>query len=515
MLNGTLKSTEGNITEIPFSEDRYYSEYKKIRNKFRKYNSLSILQKCVEYLHHPTKDKFENLAKHPWFVMLLMKWVLIDDKFSIHRKRQIDNKATYDLIQGVFDLSTFARLPNDFDHHTLFMRGMAYQQFMYQEDFSFPHFARQQILFSELAANNYIQRTFTRIVGLDIKRFLELCLILMTRFITTNEKKISRKWFSSLGHEYSDDEVDKCLYALSLPIMHVRKRLRDNDSGKRLSEEFYEQTPFVRYPLIRNQNDFICIHNNILFRCIEHFVYDLLKEIDSEDFMQKFGKMFEQYIGKIINYTDIIYISEDEIKKCAQVPKKAVDYIIIENNANIFIDAKAVEMAYKGKVAYSSNIIKDKVKVSVLKAIEQAHDTINQIHTKNLYNENLVAKENNYLIVITCKEFYLSKGLSFYNNIAKDKIDTIYSNNVESGTIPPENMFFVTIQEFELLMEYVRSKKIKISDCFERVKKDDADPQTSKFVFTQHLLGWKANDPPSFLVEKANDTLSKFQRLLT
>ena len=209
-----------------------------------------------------------------------------------------------------------------------------------------------------------------------------------------------------------------------------------------------------------------------------------------------------------------IHYSEDYIKKCAQVQRKAVDYVIIEENANIFIDAKAVEMAYKGKVAYSSEIIKDKVKVSVLKAIEQAHDVLDQIHTKNLNDENLVTKENNYLIVITYKEFYLSRGMSFYNNVAKDKIDNIYSNYAESGIIPPENMFFVTIQEFEMLMEHVRSKEILISDCFERVKKDDVDPHTSKFVFTQHLWGWNANDPPSFLIDKVNDTLSKLQKLL-
>lgn len=503
-----------NQSEIPFSEDRYYSEYKRIRNKFRKYNSISIIGKCIEYLHHPTKDKLEDLQKHPWFVLLLMKWVLLDDKFDIHRKRKIDNKTTLDLIQSVFDLSIVARLPNDFDHHTLFMRGMAYQQFMYQENFSFSNFARQQLLFSELPLNSYIQKSFTDITGLDIKTFLELCLALLTRFITTTERKISPIWFSSLGRGYSVNEVIKCLNAFSLPILPVRKRLRDNDNGKRMSEEFYEQTPFVRFPLIRNRIEYICVHRNILFRCLEHFVYDLLKEVDSQGFMLKYGGIFERYVGKIIDYSGNTYVCEEEIKKCSNVPRKVVDYIIVEETANIFIDAKAVEMTYKGKVSHSAKIIKDKVKVSVLKAIEQAHDVLDQIYAKNFNHEKLIPRDDNYLLVVTYKELYLSRGQSFYENVAKDKIDQIFGGYPDAIKIPPENMFFVTIQEFEILMEFVHSNTIKLSECFERVKKDDADSYTSKFVFTQHLWGWKAYDPPSFLTDKANETFSKFQRLL-
>lgn len=105
--------------------------------------------------------------------------------------------------------------------------------------------------------------------------------------------------------------------------------------------------------------------------------------------------------------------------------------------------------------------------------------------------------------------------MSFYRNVSKDKIDIFYNNYSGLEVIPPENMFFVTIQEFEVLMEYVRSKNAKISECFERVKKDDTDPHKSKFVFTQHLWEWKALDPPSFLMDKANDTFSKFQALLS
>lgn len=38
-----------------FSESSYYSEYKRIRNKFRKYNSLKLIVGCLSYLHSPAE----------------------------------------------------------------------------------------------------------------------------------------------------------------------------------------------------------------------------------------------------------------------------------------------------------------------------------------------------------------------------------------------------------------------------------------------------------------------------
>jgi len=62
-----MKNIEDSLSALPFSEDQYFFEYKRISNKFRKYNSLSVLRKCIEYLHHPTKDKLEDLQKHRVF----------------------------------------------------------------------------------------------------------------------------------------------------------------------------------------------------------------------------------------------------------------------------------------------------------------------------------------------------------------------------------------------------------------------------------------------------------------
>ncbi|MDP2614014.1 hypothetical protein Q8W27_17280, partial [Oceanobacter sp. 2_MG-2023] len=61
------------------------------------------------------------------------------------------------------------RMPNEYEHLSLFFRNLAFQQFPYQIDFHFWHLSRQSILFSKLDNNHYIQKEFTRKTGLDIQ----------------------------------------------------------------------------------------------------------------------------------------------------------------------------------------------------------------------------------------------------------------------------------------------------------------------------------------------------------
>ncbi len=498
-----------------FSEQAYYSAYKRIRNKFRKYNSLSVIQTSLEYLHHPVKKEFDELEKHPWFVVLLIKWVLQDDNFDTSSNKIINKQEVYKLCQSVFDLSPIARLPNDFDHYTLFFRGMAYQQFFYQEPFSFSNFIRQKQLFNDLPTNNYIQSTFTNSTNLPINKFIELALITLTKFITTRTFVIGYEWYSPLLKKYSQSEVHSFLNVISNDLFELRKIFRNRYSGRRSAQEYFEQTPFIEFPLIRTSPYFICIHPNILYKCLEHFIYDHVKRIDPQKFMDKFGSYFESYVEKILKYSELEYYTETYLKNKLKTKSKIVDFIIPEQDATIFIDAKGVEMAYQGKVSHSSQIVEGKSKVSILKAIEQAHDLLAQIHKDNITSDQIKPTNNNYLIVVTYKEFYLGCGESFYESVGKSKMDEIYAIHSSTQTIPPENMFFITIEEFELLAEHIRAEKKSVSDLLHEAVKDNRSFSTRKFVFKQNLTDWGATVRPTFLDDSVMETFNEFTAILS
>jgi hypothetical protein len=498
-----------------FSESEYYSGYKRIRNKFRKFNSLSVIGSCFNYLHKPTKEGLDELQKLPWLVLLLIKWILIDDEFNIENKRAINDKKLNELLQGIHDLGGITRLPSDFEHHVLFFRSMAYQQFIYQYGYSISRFSRQILLFSDLPENSLIHSKFKELVGLDIRRFLEISLVTVARFIGERNNILPLKWYDNVLDEYSRDEVTAFLKAVSMPILAVREKLRSKDTRRRSAQEYFEQTPLVEIPLIQMDQGFLCVYPKILYRCLEHFIYDKLRLWNSHSFMDKFGPIFEGYVEKGIKYTNLPYIAESEIRKSLSTSQKLVDFIVVDDNANVFIDAKAVEMAYQGKVSHLSEVVKGKSKVSVIKAIRQSHDVIKHLESTNVNHTILKPRKRNYLLVITFKELYLGNGRTFYEAIGKDEIDSIYREYDGYSNIGLEDMYFITIDEFEIFIELIKSKKVGLVEGIEKAKKSDMNVRTMKFDFNLHLMEWgKHTDIPQYLIEKSKHMFNKLKIIL-
>ncbi len=501
------------ISENPFDQAQYYAAYKQIRNMFRKCSSQGLIWACINHLHAPTKDQLQQLLKQPWLVLLLVKWILIDDEFDAPGKKPITQKKLDKLLEKVRDLGDVARNPLQFDHHYLFFRSTAYQQFLYQSGFSIAQFSRQSLLFSGLPENSLIGTTFRRLVGLDVQTFLELSMIVLVRFVKEENSTLSLNWFSTVRQSYSSSEIDCFLKSVSLTLLESRKILRERVSRRRSGQEYYEQTPFLEFPLVRTEQEYVCICPSVLYRCLEHFIYDRLKAWDSQRFMAKFGPMFEGYVQKTIRYTGLPFVSEDELKNELGSDGNLIDFLIVDGGANIFVDAKAVEMSYQGKVSHLSEVIKDKTKASALKAIKQAHDVLKRLQHYQSSHPLLRQRPQNYLIVITFKELYLGNGLTFYESVAKSAIDEIHQCYSGYPRIHPKDMYFLTIEDFDNFAELIATGNTGLREGIERAKASDADPKTMKFDFWQHLESWNNGKIiPSLLKSKSDEM---FERLIS
>jgi hypothetical protein len=501
--------------EGPFNQALYYAAYKQIRNMFRKYDSLGVICACLNYLHAPTQDQSQQLLKQPWLVLLLVKWILIDDEFDAPGKKPIPREKRDKLLGMVHNLGDVARHPLQFDHLHLFFRSIAYQQFLYQSGFSIDHFSRQSLLFSGLPENSLIGSTFRRHVGLDVQKFLDLSMIVLIKFVTEKNSALSLDWFSSVRQSYSSSEIDCFLKSVALPFLESRKSLRERDGRKRSGQEYYEQTPFIEFPLVRTAEEYVCIYPSVLYRCLEYFIYDHLKVWASQEFMAKFGPMFEEYVQKTIRYTGLPYVSEDLLKRELGPDGKLIDFLIVDGEANIFVDAKAVEMSYQGKVSHLSEVIKDKTKNSVIKAIKQAHDVLRRLQHHQSSHPLLRQRSQNYLIVVTFKELHLGNGLAFYESVATDAINEIHRAYSGYPQIHPEDMYFLAIEDFDNFAELIAAGNIGLREGIERVKESDADPRTRKFGFGQHLESWKNGKiVPSFLKSKSDEIFERLRSII-
>ena len=493
-----------------FREENYYAAFKKVRNRFRKYRYYDLIGGALEYINAPSKDKIKSLQRHPWMVLLFIKWVLLDDSYPNTRGQAANREDVVSILQSMFEMSDKLRMPNEYEHVSLFFRNIAFQQFLYQIDFYYAHLSRQSILFSKLDKNHYINKEFMKNTGLEIQDFLDLSMMTLVRFMDTNQVFLPENWFSTITDKYPDDKINNFLATISKDIAEIRHALIKKDSGNRLSTENYELTPFIEFPLIKGQGKYMLTHKNILFRRLEYFVYDVMRSINAEKFMDKFGGIFERYVEKSIKHSGVNYITENEIKKVLGKTGNQIDFLIQDGSSNIFIDAKAVEMNTQGKTTHSSEIIRQKTKISILKAITQSHDVIKKIAD----NEHckISSSENNYLLVITFKELYLGNGTTYYEVIAKEKIDEIYNKYTNYPCIPPENMYFITIDDLDILTEIIRREKLTLTEIIDFAKNNDKDPVTKKFEFKQHLHGLGITPKTSDYLAQEKDKI--FERIL-
>ncbi|MBS7676528.1 hypothetical protein KIN13_24375, partial [Vibrio cholerae] len=69
-------------------------------------------------------------------------------------------------------------------------------------------------------------------------------------------------------------------------------------------------------------------------------------------------------------------------------------------------------------------------------------------------------------------------------------LEKIRSKYAEQHLIPVENIYFLTIHEFEELMSLVASQKIGLVEALEKAKQADSERMTQKFNFELHIHEW-------------------------
>ncbi len=499
----------------PFRESTFFSAYKKIRNQFRPYHPLQLIDACIKYLYSPTETEIDRYKKHPWLVLLLIKWVLIDEQFSTTGKKHLTQNVLNKIFQMMHDLGAKIRMPSEYSHYTLFFRNIAYQQFLYQHQLNLACFARQQILFGKVGDTHFFKQKFVEKTNLSIDQFLELCLFVLCHYIMVKKPAVNSHWFDSIKSHYSSGEVSSLLELLSVDLNELRNSLIQSAGNERISHEYYEQTPFLNFPLINLGDNYVCVYPNILFRAMEHFIYDSLRMWDTIKFMAKFGEIFERYVERGLSYSGVPYVTEKTLAQELDGDGNVVDFLVNERDTNIFIDAKAVEMAHQGKVTHLANIVKDRVKTSIIKAIEQSFDVLRRLQTTDSSIPIIKHRINNYLLVVTFKELYLGNGQNFFDAVAKDKILKLCEKFKGSPQIPLENMYFITIDEFDYFVSLIKEGKITFDSGLSKAKESDRDPRTRKFDFSLHLRSWD-NDlkPPTYVQDGYKALFSKTESIL-
>ena len=214
----------------------------------------------------PEDNDMDRVRRHPWLIMLLIKWNFMEKRQSPLIIEHLTNKKLNIILKLTHDLGSYVRMPGDGSHVHNFMRNMAYQQFIYQHSFSITHFASINMMFSSLEENHRLSVQFKRNTGVDCILFHQCCMAIYA--LVTNQRTIRLNSFSPIFDRIEQKDLLLVLDCLSIDIRKITSRVTQDNESKGNYAEYYEQTSFLNYPLIKHGENYTCVNVYVFFRCI-------------------------------------------------------------------------------------------------------------------------------------------------------------------------------------------------------------------------------------------------------
>jgi len=471
-----------------------------IRNRISEYTKKSLLDIAVRVLKNSEKNPSKGF---PLFsILTLIKWTLIYGE-SKYPPKIADYRIFVKLHQCITDLESNSHIlkdGNSLDIYKLII-VMAHQQFWLQDELYMTVIYRQLVLYNTLRSKYDLNLSFKEKTGLEVKDFFKIAFIL---FVHLNPDKIgntfsysgviSNDWMKTIDETISQEKRISFFKLLTFGTRDSIERIK-KDSAKLKSKNLqaFDNTFFSQYPIFYFNNNLFVLHKALFPNTIRHYIYDYLKESDTS-FSEEFGKRLEKYIHLGLKETELDYISENEFKKLYPNCKKQVDFII---GSNILIESKAIELPTLPSVYPEDSILFKSLKDSVVKAyVNQMITVANHIDNSKTY----------YGIIITYKKLYLGSGQDCWESFLKSEAERFCKeNNLKKDVIPPENLFFVDIDTWDIIVQLLVNKKIKLEELFEEIKLLDCNPTTKKFHFKMYLEKYyPLNITLSFLKKEAD-----------
>lgn len=468
-----------------------------IIKKIKSYDRVHLLNNLFYTLKQIDLREENN---HPlWHYLLLIKWTFL---YGNHGgKKTFSREKFVTLLKYIEKFEKKSLDPYVKNHEwDKFFQIIGYQQFYLQQEVHWSDFARQLKLFGSSLKSRYdIEKSFNEFSGLKLFDFIFFMHIvwIFTLANRMNKGVIYTGYIGEEIHEMMKDifncksEFDNFLMLLTLNSTNIKKSIIQFKTGiKQTNLQAFEMSFFTQLPFILNhENKYEIVHRSIFNYCCNYFIYDYLKAKD-EKFTEEFGRRFEKYVELGLKECEVQYSSEKDLIKAYGKKEKIVDYIV-ENQ--ILIECKGIEPKAVSSVIPEDEIVYNAFKDSIFKAYLK--QMLNVIKLKeDLYTPM-------YGIVICYKDFYVS-SLDDFSEILNEDINYVcIQNGWKANPLPPENVFVISIVNWDIIVEYLKEKRFTLSTLLEELVSKNKQEKHKWFLGLLKKYG-KAKGNLSYLAEE-------------
>ncbi len=286
------------------------------------------------------------------------------------------------------------------------------------------------------------------------------------------EGDLFESYFTLFKSKWSVSELKKFLTLITITDKSHFENLQRLTS-ERL--QLYETNFFITKPLIYFRGQYRIAHRSLFVQTLKHFIYNYLKQNHTQ-FPEEFGKYLERYLQLGLLENNISFLTEKELKAKYQLTKIA-DYCL---DNNILIESKAIELHPRTGVMRTKDILEGDLDTTIIKAYTQLLSTAAAVDSTKQW----------WGVIVTYKEMYIGFGDDAWIEFMSDPVQKFCSeNNIDLGILPPQNLCFISIDDWDYMMQVVKDGKATIRQMLEKATQLNASPDPAEkiLLFDQAL----------------------------
>ncbi|EGR0032506.1 hypothetical protein FUB09_03935 [Vibrio parahaemolyticus] len=462
-----------------------------IRNALKNYTTESVVNLLLQRLH--TTNNPHSGLDYTWISCLLLEWTLEIKPYDFAREA-----TEYDIsveLNKLWKLQTDASNIERTTNIWLTLRTIIVQQARFQDDQTMHMYflIRLHTILTECSRSPVIIKQFERWTEVSFNEFFELSVYFITRLMRNAEKGTFIPYHEIvrfLCPAYSQKTIQKFLVSVGSNLygMKVSAEERREKIGKLKPSEFFAEPNLLVRPLINAPNGISTPHSYIASIGISEYVLRSFKasETERDRFRDKFTKAFECYLALVLDLKGIAYTPESNLAalyKQYAVEGKKVDFLIADNETNVFIDAKGVEPHQMLLLTSNPKVFKDKLAGHILKGLKQASECAS-ILEQNAY-PNLAAIEKRYALITTHQDFYIIDGKHLTDYLGEEHSAAL--TEALGDCLALENVFIASVADFEGMVDVCKESNTTIDQFLAYCSKKQSQQATSKLTIRMHI----------------------------
>ncbi|MFZ3464559.1 GapS1 family protein [Vibrio harveyi] len=462
-----------------------------IRNSLKNYTTESVVNLLLQRLH--TTNNQHSGLDYTWISCLLLEWALEVKPYDSAREATANDISVE--LNKLWKLQADASNIEQTTNIWLTLRTMIVQQNRFQDAQTMHMFflIRLHTILTKCSQSPAVIKQFESWTGVNFDEFFELSIYFITRLMKNAENGAFIPYHEIvrfLCPAYSQDTIKKYLKSVgsNLHGMKVLAEERRERIGKLKPSEFFAEPSLLSKPLISTPKGISTPHSYIASIGISEYVLRTFKtsEKERDRFRDKFTKAFENYLALVLELKGISYVSESNLTtlyKQYTVEGKKVDFIIEEQGASVFIDAKGVEPHQMLLLTNNPKIFKDKLADHILKGIKQASECAS-ILEQNAYL-NIAAIEKRFALITTHQDFYIIDGKHLTDYLGEEH--SVELTKALGDSLALENVFITSVADFEGIVDVCKESETTIAQFLTYCSEQQSQQATSKFLMRMHI----------------------------